>query len=278
VALILLSELRALENPTGLALFRPVGVSLAFATAVGGAAVFVIPYGLSRFVLPYLRPDLIDSTLLLLLFIMAGSLIAALSAGGASGLMGAFLAGLSFCTIRSVEHVWKAQVKRLQTWLIRIFFSATIGFDVPVRLFSKLPVLRRAAVFWAATFGKLLAGLFAVPLALPQATTLGLAMASLGEFSFIVGKSAKTELKLMSEETYAAVTLAVLATIVISPALLGYALDWQQRRAQAAIADAAKAASSTRGGGVCYYKLDVKVRSRVCSALERTSRAPSPRR
>ncbi len=228
---------------------------------------------------------MVDSVLLLLLFAMAGSLIAALSAGGASGLMGAFLAGLSFCTIRSIEHVWKVQVKRLQTWLIRIFFACTIGFDVPVKLYKKRAVIRHAAVFWAATFGKLFAGFFAVPLAAPQVATLGLAMASLGEFSFIgaclhcsccamrmltraclaptstVGKSAKTDLHLMSSETYAAVTLAVLATIIISPTLLGYALDWQHRRAEAEIAAAARAAASP-AGGVVYYKLDIKVTNR----------------
>jgi predicted Kef-type K+ transport protein len=60
-------------------------------------------------------------------------------------------------------------------------------------------------------------GIFAVPLKAPQALTLGLAMASLGEFSFIVGTSARNELHLMTEETYASVTLAVLFTIFISP-------------------------------------------------------------
>ncbi len=60
-------------------------------------------------------------------------------------------------------------------------------------------------------------GTFAVPLKPPQFLTLGLAMASLGEFSFIVGSAARNELHLMSDETYAAVTLAVLCTIVVSP-------------------------------------------------------------
>jgi predicted Kef-type K+ transport protein len=59
--------------------------------------------------------------------------------------------------------------------------------------------------------------MFAVPLKVPQALTLGLAMASLGEFSFIVGSTARNDLHLMSGETYAAVTLAVLFTIVVSP-------------------------------------------------------------
>ncbi len=48
IALILLSELRALDNPSGVALFRPIGVSLAFAVAVGGSAIFLIPCVYSR--------------------------------------------------------------------------------------------------------------------------------------------------------------------------------------------------------------------------------------
>ena len=59
--------------------------------------------------------------------------------------------------------------------------------------------------------------MFAVPRKAPQVLTLGLAMASLGEFSFIVGTTARNELKLMGDDTYAAVTLAVLFTIVVSP-------------------------------------------------------------
>ncbi len=109
--------------------------------------------------------------------------MAGLNAGGASPLLGAFLAGLSFCTIRSLEHVWKSQVKRLQTWcvrvcvrtashhasccflhsrfppsrLVRIFFACTVGFDVPVKLFGSGIVWKRAVVFYCATLAKLMA-------------------------------------------------------------------------------------------------------------------------
>jgi hypothetical protein len=112
--------------------------------------------------------------------------MAGLNAGGASPLLGAFLAGLSFCTIRSLEHVWKSQVKRLQTWcvrvcvrrgiayhdimlmmpsnraplpsrLVRIFFACTVGFDVPVKLFGSGVVWKRAVVFYCATLAKLMA-------------------------------------------------------------------------------------------------------------------------
>ena len=226
IALILLSELRALAHPDAISLIRPVGVSLAYAVAVGAAALFLVPFLLARFVIPAVPAHLLELAVLLLLLALAGCLMAGLNAGGASPLLGAFLAGLSFCTIRSLEHVWKAQVKRLQTWLVRIFFACTVGFDVPVRRFSSPLVWRRAAIFWVATLSKLSAGVFGVPRKAPQMLTLGLAMASLGEFSFIVGATARNELQLMSDDTYAAVTLAVLFTIVLSPAALSYVQDW----------------------------------------------------
>lgn len=87
---------------------------------------------------------------------------------------------------------------------------------------------------------------------LSTADARALVVASLGEFSFIVGATATNELGLLSPDAYGAVTLAVLATIVISPQVLGRALDWQAR-----IAAAAAAAARTPSARV-YYKLAVR--------------------
>lgn len=93
-------------------------------------------------------------------------LMLALHAGGASHLLGAFLArpippgyppngppngpppdpppdpptdpspghtqaGLCFCSLHGFHHGhWHHQVKRVQTWLVRLFFAATVGFSV----------------------------------------------------------------------------------------------------------------------------------------------------
>ena len=43
IALILLSELKALSNPTAVNLITPIGVSLGYAIAVGGAAIWALP-------------------------------------------------------------------------------------------------------------------------------------------------------------------------------------------------------------------------------------------
>lgn len=59
--------------------------------------------------------------------------------------------------------VLSLQVLKILQWLIRIFFSCSIAFEVPIRDLWTAPILIRAAVFLLAAFGKLATGLFASP-------------------------------------------------------------------------------------------------------------------
>lgn len=84
--------------------------------------------------------------------------------GRASNLLGAFLAGLSFCTIPSLHHhTWKTQIKRLQTWTVRIFFACSVGFEVPIGNFWTAKTWSRSALFCVALIGKFYSGLLATP-------------------------------------------------------------------------------------------------------------------
>lgn len=84
--------------------------------------------------------------------------------GGASNLLGAFLAGLSFCTLPSLHHhTWKAQIKRLQTWTVRIFFACSVGFEIPIGDFWTAKCWSRSALFLVALVGKSWAGLPVTP-------------------------------------------------------------------------------------------------------------------
>ena len=258
ISLTLLSELRVLarRDAGGPRYLVPVAISVGYSLVIGTMAIWAMPHLLSRYLLPRVPLHLVEPLLLLLLFAMASGLVAACQAGGASPLLGAFLAGVSFCTLHSLQSVWRHQVKRTQAWLVRIFFAATVAFQTPVRLFAKRRVWARAACFYCATLGKLFAGVWAEPLTAPTFATLGTAMSALGEFSFITGTIARNELHLMSAETYASVTLAVLFTIIISPVGLGLALAWVERRARAAVA-----AGPGRERAL-YYKLNIKCLAR----------------
>jgi Kef-type K+ transport system membrane component KefB len=73
----------------------------------------------------------------------------------ASYLMGAFLAGLTFCSSDGLHHIFVRQFKRLLQWLMRIFFAASIGFQVPVKDFSDSTVIWQGLVFTFALVGKI---------------------------------------------------------------------------------------------------------------------------
>lgn len=256
ISLSMLQELRVLSRPSALAseYFVPVVVSFGFAIAIGLASIYMMPH-VVRALLTRVPTHAVEWTLLLLLLSLAVGLVAACNAAGGSPLLGAFLAGLSFCEMHSTVNIWRHQVKRIASWLIRIFFACTVGFSIPVKLYGRRRVWRNAAAFYAATWGKMLAGAFAEPLLLPEALALGFAMSTLGEFSFISGTTAHSSLNLMSIETYASVALAVLGTIFISPVALSASLRWMARRAEAALERRGAIAADDH----VFYKLDVKV-------------------
>ena len=80
----------------------------------------------------------------------------------ASFLMGAFLAGLTFCRSHDLHHLFGTQFKRVLQWLMRIFFSASIGFQVPIKDFGNGTVIWQGLLFTVALLGKIAVG-FLVP-------------------------------------------------------------------------------------------------------------------
>jgi Kef-type K+ transport system membrane component KefB len=146
IALVLLSELRALADPSPAAFIIPVVSAVCFTLGVGAAALYAVPPLLTRVILPRLPAAYVEEGMLLLLFGTVLGLMSALHAGRASHLLGAFLGGLCFCTLSSLHHVWTAQVKRCQTWLVRVFFAGSVGFSIPITQFWTSAVVRAARV------------------------------------------------------------------------------------------------------------------------------------
>ena len=63
-----------------------------------------------------------------------------------SHLLGAFVAGMCFVNVPRSHQVWVTQLKRIIRWLIRIFFSATVGFAVPLSQMFTLDAFLRGLV------------------------------------------------------------------------------------------------------------------------------------
>ena len=255
IALVLLAELQALENPRLLRLVLPVISSVVLMAGFGWFGTRVIPL-LFRRVLPRVAPKHREKLLLGLLLFLAIVLIPAAHQMGSSHLLGCFLAGFSFCTDPHVRGVWSTQLKRLLQWLLRLFFACTIGFEIPVRQFASAEVVHRACVFFIAILGKVSTGVWAVPLSIPEFFKVGFAMATWGEFAFIVATSARSR-GLIDQLTFSALILAVVLSILLSPMLLRLTLRSSERHAAARLALARQESipkprkvAATRGEGV----------------------------
>lgn len=224
IALVLLSELEALRDPTPVNFIAPVVSSVCFIVVVGYSAVRIIPKLLVTHLLPRVPKVHLEGVLLGLVFVVAYALMVVLHYGRSSHLLGAFLGGLCFCSLASMQHVWHVQVEKILSWLVRVFFACSIGFEVPIRDLWSGPVLARTGVFLLAGLGKVGTGLFAKPFSAVEAAKIGFAMSAWGEFAFIVA-TASREAGTLSHEDYSAVVLAVLLSAIYSPFAVKFAID-----------------------------------------------------
>jgi hypothetical protein len=126
-----------------------------------------------------------------------------------------------------------SQFKRVMQWLLRIFFAASIGFQVPIQKFGSWTVILQGLAFTIALLGKVAVG-FMVPnfspgkrfkgLHLRDCLVVGCSMAAEGEFAFIIAVFAVTN-GMTSPELYASVVLAVLLSTIIAPFLLRWTIS-----------------------------------------------------
>jgi Kef-type K+ transport system membrane component KefB len=208
IALVLLSELEALRDPTPVNFIVPIVSSLCFIVFVGYLAVRVVPDLLVKRLVPRVPKKHLEGVLLGMVFVVSYFMMVSTHYGRSSHLLGAFLGGLCFCSLSSVQHVWHREVEKILSWLIRVFFACTIGFEVPIRDLWTGPVLARAAVFMIAAFGKIATGLFARPLTAVEASKIGFAMSAWGEFAFIVATASRSAGTLGHEEFSAVILCA----------------------------------------------------------------------
>lgn len=184
LALVILSELKALIHPNPMEFIAPVLSALGFSALIGYIAVITVPRVLPK-VIAFLPEKHVDDALLGIMLATVIGLMCALQYGKGSYLFGAFLGGLCFCSEKSMMHTWHNQVKRIMRWLLRIFFSCTVGFQVPIQAFWRGPVLAKGCAFFFAVLGKVAMGIFAQPLTKDSFLIVGASMATWGEFAFV---------------------------------------------------------------------------------------------
>ncbi|KAH8092082.1 sodium/hydrogen exchanger family-like protein [Aureococcus anophagefferens] len=201
------------------------------------------------------------------LFLVAMLLIPACKYTGSSELLGAFLAGLCFCSDHVVHETWDRQVKRVAHWLMRFFFACTIGFSIPIAAVARADVFVKALLLCCTIVGKLAVGVFAQPLDADHFWILALAWGEWGEMqcemSFFIAAAAFKKKHggagVIDENTYNAVCLAVLVSMVACPAWLRSSLERYERRAKFQIAEAIADTADVSGAAhATYFCLQTK--------------------
>ena len=180
---------------------------------------------------PNYTEDHRENVILALLFLATFAFVPMVHFLGSSHLLGAFLAGLCFCTDHTIHHAWHHQIKRVLQWMLRIFFAAAIGFAIPILEFGSPKVIIRGLVYCIAGIGKIVQGFFAQPLNAKEFFIVGFSMSAWGEFAFILATVSYSEGQ-MDKESFSAVLLAVLLSVIYSPYGLTLTISYFEKQAQ----------------------------------------------
>jgi len=149
-------------------------------------------------------------------FIMFATLIAYAQITHLCGthLWGCFIAGMSFATRHEAHHVWVRQVKKNTCWFLRIFFSCTLAWSIPVNsLFS-------VDAFWKGTLMGIgpciLTKVICGPFMGETRWVIGWAMVGRAEFAYFIAIMAKS-LNMMSPDLFAILVWALIYATIFAP-------------------------------------------------------------
>ena len=231
LALILLSMFQVLvmDSPPIIQYFIPIISSLGFLIVLGGSAVTWMPKFIEEKILARFNESNRELAMFSLLAVLMMAYLPLLNYTKASYLTGAFLAGCTFSQVEHAHHQFMEKTHQLMTWLLRVFFAASIGFQVPVSQFKDPYVIGWGFVFYICVAAKLPLA-FYVPRFedtksdgynpfLRDRLITGLSMTCRGEFSFIIAAFALGE-GLFNAQIYAAIVWAVLLSCITSPFML----------------------------------------------------------
>lgn len=250
IALVVLSQLEGLVGTiTVTGILVPIISAVAFLVIGGYLAVFVLPDLIGKFILPRFNPQNHEKVEMTGMFGLVLGLMPATYYSRASYLMGAFIAGLTFCHSDGLHHQFVRQFKRLLQWLMRVFFASTIGFQVPILDFRNTTVIWQGLVFCLSwLIGKVAVGFMVPNFSQSKNFTgnhfrdcmiTGFSMAAEGEFAFVIAVFA-VDRGLIDKDLYASLVLAVLISTIIPPFALRYTISYYNRKGEEAVAKAAE--------------------------------------
>ena len=183
-----------------------------------------------------------------------------------SHLLGAFIAGMSFCWMDAALVLWHSQVKRIANWLIRLFFGATVAFSIPINIMMDVEALWKGAIMGAGPccLTKILAG---IPTGMDK-WVVGFAMVGRGEFAYLVAQTAQATLLNPAPDSFSADE--ALMGRMVHMADGGYCLDGLCDAANRTVADAGRRRLAGGGGSSdplwCKYEVCADADRETCEA------------
>lgn len=135
-------------------------------------------------------------------------------------LWGCFIAGMSFACVDKkgeeghAHHVWVRQTKRYTSWMIRIFFSCTVAFSIPV---DKLLSFES---FWKGSLMGIgpcvLTKVMCAPFMGRAKFVIGWAMVGRAEFAYLIAQMAAAS-SMIDEKTFSICIWALLYATILAP-------------------------------------------------------------
>eukprot|EP00578_Thalassiosira_sp_NH16_P024234 CAMPEP_0181102102 /NCGR_PEP_ID=MMETSP1071-20121207/14128_1 /TAXON_ID=35127 /ORGANISM="Thalassiosira sp., Strain NH16" /LENGTH=971 /DNA_ID=CAMNT_0023185037 /DNA_START=77 /DNA_END=2992 /DNA_ORIENTATION=- len=280
LALILLSLFKVLvkDNPPIIQYFIPIISSVGFLIVLGGSAVTWMPRFIENKILKPLPESMRELAMFSVMIVMLLAYLPLLNYTQASYLTGAFLAGCTFSQIDSAHHAFMDKTHQLMTWLLRVFFAASIGFQVPVKLFGDPWVIGWGFILYLCVAAKLPLAFYVPQFEdvkedasynpfLRDRVITALAMTCRGEFSFIIAAFALGE-GLFTAQMYAAIVWAVLLSCITSPFMLLNLIEYFNKKQLAYLASTNPIKLAKDGDGSTPLFLHVKAKAPAFGGMQ----------
>jgi Kef-type K+ transport system membrane component KefB len=223
----------AAGDVTFMSTFFPSLMGVLFMVLAVIAAVTVWPWALKNFLLPGAEkakrfidppdpddpPKISEKDQALFIIMMAMLIIYALITFlCGTHLWGCFIAGMSYACLDEdpghAHHVWVKQTKRITSWMIRIFFSATVAFSIPVT-----ELINPKAFLFGSIMGIGPCILTKVSCAFfmgPPKFVIGWAMVGRAEFAYLIAQMGKAG-GMIDDELFSILIWALLWATIFAP-------------------------------------------------------------
>jgi len=279
LALILLSMFQVLvmDSPPIIQYFIPIISSLGFLLVLGGSAVTWMPKFIETKILHKFKESNRELVMFTLMAMLMMAYLPLLNYTKASYLTGAFLAGCTFSQVEHAHHQFMEKTHQLMSWLLRVFFAASIGFQVPVSQFRDPYVIGWGFILYLCVIAKLPLAFYVPKFEdtrgpgynpfLRDRLITGLSMTCRGEFSFIIAAFALGE-GLFNAKIYAAIVWAVLLSCITSPFMLLNMIKYFNKKQSEFLASTNPHKQAKGSDGTIPLYMHIKVKSKATMGLQ----------